>query len=127
MMNWLQSIFTSALFKGRKTRVLCVLTLLALVVVLSAAALPNDTLSSPQTNITYYACVNNTSGTVTIVSQSTKCPSGTHKIHWNQQGPIGPQGIQGPQGYRERKALLARKVHRVLPVFHRAISVLLAM
>ena len=98
MMNWLQSIFTSALFKGSKTRVLCVLTLLALVVVLSAAALPNATLSSPQTNVTYYACVNNTSGAITIVSKSTKCPTGSQKIHWNQQGPIGPQGPQGVQG-----------------------------
>lgn len=80
MMNWLQSIFVSALFKGSKTRVLCVLMPLALLVVLTAAALPNDTLSSPQTNVTYYACVNNTSGAITIVSQSTKCPSGTHKI-----------------------------------------------
>ncbi len=90
MMNWLQSNFASALLKGSKTRVLGVLMLFALVVILTAAAFPNDTQLSPQSNATYYACVNNTTGAITIVSKNTTCQTGFHKIHWNQQGPIGP-------------------------------------
>ena len=98
MINRLQSIFIAATLKGSKTRVLSVLALFVLVVVLTAAAFPSDTQSSPQSKVIYYACVNNTSGAITIVSQSTKCPTGSHKIQWNQQGPIGPQGPQGVQG-----------------------------
>lgn len=97
MINRLQSMFASTPLKGSKTRVLGVLALFVLVVVLTAAAFPNDTQPSPQSKVTYYACVNNTSGAITIVSQSTKCPTGSHKIQWNQQGPIGPQGVQGVQ------------------------------
>lgn len=97
-MNRLKSIFASAPFKGSKIRVLSVLALFVLVVVLTAAAFPNDTLSVSQSNVTYYACVNNTTGAITIVSQGTKCPTGSHKIHWNQQGPQGVQGPTGPQG-----------------------------
>jgi len=48
--------------------------------------------------VTYYACVNNTSGDPRIVNQNTVCNSTEHKIQWNQQGPVGPQGPQGPKG-----------------------------
>jgi Collagen triple helix repeat (20 copies) len=48
--------------------------------------------------VTYYACINNSTGAVRIVSQSTVCNTGEHKIQWNQTGPQGPQGPQGPKG-----------------------------
>jgi hypothetical protein len=47
---------------------------------------------------TIYGCVNNTIGTVRIVSATTNCKSTEHKIHWNQVGPQGPKGPQGPVG-----------------------------
>ena len=57
--------------------------------------------------VTYYGCVNNSTGAITIVSKSTVCSAGFSKISWNQAGPQGPkgatgatgaQGSQGPQG-----------------------------
>jgi|HubBroStandDraft_6_1064221.scaffolds.fasta_scaffold01998_8 hypothetical protein len=48
--------------------------------------------------VTYYACVNNSTGAVKIVSSTTTCASGTHKIQWNQAGPAGPAGPKGATG-----------------------------
>lgn len=48
--------------------------------------------------VTYYACVNNSTGAITIVSATTTCKTGFHKIQWNQTGPQGPQGPAGQQG-----------------------------
>jgi hypothetical protein len=56
------------------------------------------------TTVTYYACVNNSTGAPTIVTAAKVCATGYHKIQWNQegpqgiQGPKGAQGIQGPKG-----------------------------
>jgi hypothetical protein len=64
------------------------------------------------TVVTYYGCVNNTTGAIRIVSKTTMCKSTENKIHWNQvgrQGPKGPQGVQGPQGPQGRKG---HKDHR---------------
>lgn len=47
---------------------------------------------------TIFACVNNTNGDVQIVSSTTTCASGTHKIQWNEVGPTGPRGATGAQG-----------------------------
>jgi Collagen triple helix repeat (20 copies) len=49
----------------------------------------------------YYGCVNNLTGAITIVSSSTVCKAGFHKIQWDQtgpQGPAGPKGATGPAG-----------------------------
>jgi hypothetical protein len=48
--------------------------------------------------VTYYGCVNNSTGDITIVSSSTTCKSGFHKIQWNETGPQGPAGPAGPKG-----------------------------
>jgi len=60
-----------------------------------------------------YACVNNNTGAIKIVTPQTACAKQETLIHWNeagQQGPVGPQGpigltgmnghdgAQGPQG-----------------------------
>lgn len=71
-----------------------IVTACLLVVALSTGVLA----SSPQTSTIYYACVNNTTGAITIVSQNTTCKTGYHKIQWNQLGPTGPVGPQGPKG-----------------------------
>jgi hypothetical protein len=54
--------------------------------------------SAQAATVTYYACVNNTTGAVKIVNSTTTCATGTHKIQWNQTGPRGPVGPAGPQG-----------------------------
>lgn len=48
--------------------------------------------------VTFFGCVNNTTGAIRIVSKTTVCQSSEQEIHWNQKGPQGPQGQQGPQG-----------------------------
>src|SRR5580704_432295 len=53
--------------------------------------------------VTYYGCVNNTTGAIRIVSKATICKSTEHKINWNQVGPRGPQGPKGNQGNQGRQ------------------------
>src|SRR5271154_1152055 len=48
--------------------------------------------------VTYYGCVNNSTGDIRIVSKSTVCKSTEQKINWNQVGPKGPKGNTGAQG-----------------------------
>jgi hypothetical protein len=53
------------------------------------------------TGETYYACVNNASGTIKMVSEADTCSGNDMNVVWNQQGPqgvAGPQGEQGPAG-----------------------------
>jgi hypothetical protein len=74
-----------------RTRVcLCAFFLLA------CCVLPLAAQQATATN--YYACVNNSTGALRIVSKSTAGKSTEHKIDWNQAGPQGPPGPQGPQG-----------------------------
>lgn len=47
---------------------------------------------------TYFACVNNSSGTIKVVSSNADCKSGDYFIEWNQVGPKGDTGDPGPQG-----------------------------
>jgi len=49
---------------------------------------------------TYYACVNNGSGTIKVVSGAADCNNGDYFIEWNAQGPPGEIGPAGPQGER---------------------------
>src|SRR6202050_4970186 len=46
----------------------------------------------------FFACVNNSTGAVQIVGSTTSCPSGSHKIQWNQTDPAGPAGAKGATG-----------------------------
>ena len=100
-MNWLQQLFVPLSSKGKRLPIFSVLALGLLALLLTAGAVPSSGSSTPQTVVVYYACVNNTTGAITIVSKSTICKTGYHKIQWNQtgpQGPVGPQGPIGPQG-----------------------------
>ena len=47
---------------------------------------------------TYYACVNNSSGTIFIITAEQSCKSSEYRIVWNATGPAGPQGLQGEPG-----------------------------
>jgi hypothetical protein len=84
---------------------ICTFVLLASCILPALAqqpAAPADPMQAPQV-VTFFGCVTNSSGAIRIVDSSTACHAGEHKIHWNQKGPRGPQGIpglQGPQGDR---------------------------
>jgi hypothetical protein len=50
---------------------------------------------------TYYACINNSSGTIKMIDESKTCANNEVKIEWNQVGPKGDKGDTGntgPQG-----------------------------
>jgi Collagen triple helix repeat (20 copies) len=71
----------------------CAFFLVAGCAFLVAAQLP-----ATAATVTYYACINNSTGAVRIVSQSTVCNTGEHKIQWDQTGPQGPKGATGATG-----------------------------
>lgn len=48
--------------------------------------------------VTYYGCVSNSTGAITIVGKTTVCKAGFTKINWNQVGPAGPAGPKGATG-----------------------------
>lgn len=48
--------------------------------------------------VVYYACVNNSSGTIKMVGDGEACHNNEMLIQWNQVGPQGPQGPQGEPG-----------------------------
>src|SRR6266545_5030478 len=45
-----------------------------------------------------YACVNNSSGTIKIVSATTSCANNEILLVWNGEGSQGPTGATGPEG-----------------------------
>lgn len=52
-------------------------------------------------DVIYHACVNNSSGTIKIVTATGACAGNEQRIVWNQTGPTGPagpQGLPGPAG-----------------------------
>src|SRR5437763_10679061 len=61
-----------------------------------------------------YACVNNSSGTIHIISASQTCSTNEQMVSWNQQGlagatgatgvtgATGPRGATGPKGVNWR-------------------------
>jgi len=55
-------------------------------------------MTKPPAVVTIVSCVNNATGAIRIVSNTTVCKSTEHKIEWNQKGARGPQGPQGLQG-----------------------------
>lgn len=78
----------------RKTFLIGGLVVLFLVVAVTVAWADTDT-------VTYYACVDNSSGTIHMVDAGVKCSNSEQLVQWNQMGPqgeIGPQGPQGEQG-----------------------------
>jgi hypothetical protein len=94
----------NVLSKLTKQRVLCLAIFAPLVVGNATAAqqsqAPIDAIQPPAV-VTIFSCVNNTTGAIRIVSNTTVCKSTEHKIEWNQKGargPQGPQGLQGQQG-----------------------------
>lgn len=45
-----------------------------------------------------HGCVNNSSGTIKIVSGDDGCANNEQLLTWNMEGPAGPSGPAGPKG-----------------------------
>ncbi len=43
--------------------------------------------------VTYYACVNNASGTIHMVAPDQMCGNNEQRVAWNSEGPQGPAGL----------------------------------
>jgi hypothetical protein len=73
---------------------------LGIVVVLAAAIVGTTTLgfAGAITTGLIYACVNNSSGTIKIVSATTSCANNEILLVWNGEGTQGPAGPTGPTG-----------------------------
>jgi hypothetical protein len=68
---------------------------LALVLVLVGVATWASAQGDP---VVYYACVNNSSGTIHMISAGDSCNGNEQLVMWNSEGPPGPEGSQGPAG-----------------------------
>jgi hypothetical protein len=88
---------------GRTLRsTVAIVMLVAVVSALVGVAAYAYAVSSPAPQ-TIYAAVNNSSGTMKIVSASYEPKTNEHILIWNNvgpQGPAGPQGLQGDVGER---------------------------
>jgi hypothetical protein len=73
---------------------------LVVVVVLAAAVVGTTTVgfAGAITTGLIYACVNNSSGTIKIVSATTNCANNEILLVWNGEGSQGPTGATGPEG-----------------------------
>lgn len=71
-----------------------------LVITLVAALIGTTTLgfAAATTAGVIYACVNNSSGTIKIVTASDGCPTDWIAISWNRDGPTGATGATGSSG-----------------------------
>jgi hypothetical protein len=49
-------------------------------------------------DVLYYACVNNSSGTIHMVAPGDTCNNNEQLVVWNQTGPAGPPGADGADG-----------------------------
>lgn len=63
-----------------------------------ATMLTLSTVARAQAPQVIYACVNNASGTIHIISAGSACASNEIKLNWNNEGPAGPAGPIGPAG-----------------------------
>ncbi len=83
-------LFTSK-FRIASALSICLLTMLLLQVAeASARSIPQDSV--------YYACANYKTGKIYVIQQNGKCNADYTLIQWNQTGPQGPRGTQGPAG-----------------------------
>jgi hypothetical protein len=75
-----------------RTRGLVVLVALTAMLIAAFAAVPQADAA------TIYTCVKKKSGTLRLVSKSTKCKKGESKLSWNTTGPAGKNGLNGLTG-----------------------------
>src|SRR6266581_4611264 len=110
-------------------RIKSILTRPALVIGLALALVGGSamTFAAAASTGVIYACVNNSSGTIHVVSSADTCSTNEVALAWNQQGPKGDTGPQGPSGpagmggaafYREQRVPMSipnsyTEMHRI--------------
>jgi hypothetical protein len=55
--------------------------------------------------VAYYACVNNSSGTIHMIAPDETCGGNEQLVTWNSEGPQGEQSPQGEQGIQGEQGL----------------------
>jgi len=55
-------------------------------------------IAAPAKTTTIYACLSSSGNLSKVSTKSTKCPTGTSKLSWNQSGSAGQQGAPGARG-----------------------------
>jgi hypothetical protein len=68
------------------------------VLMCAAAALFIGNQAEAQAPQQIFACVNNSSGTIHVISSTASCATNETRLVWNNIGPQGPPGPQGPIG-----------------------------
>jgi hypothetical protein len=93
MHHWYQHLFSPLTRAGKRLRLLSILVGVIVLVLTFATVVQADT-----TPVTYYACVNNSSGTIHMIAADGTCSTGEQKLNWNNIGPQGPAGLAGATG-----------------------------
>jgi hypothetical protein len=68
------------------------LTMVAVAIVIAIAIGATWVLAQDSPTV-YYACVNNSSGTIKVFMEETPCGANEMPITWNRTGPPGPSGL----------------------------------
>jgi hypothetical protein len=68
------------------------------VLVLALVTMASWAFANDETLTTYYACINNASGTIKVWTEPKECGGNEFPIQWNNVGPKGDKGDPGPQG-----------------------------
>jgi hypothetical protein len=84
--------------EGRQRTLRLVRTGALLAVTLLAGAAVPALATGALASKTFDACVTTKTGTIKIVSKSSACAAGQHKISWNNVGPRGARGLAGQKG-----------------------------
>ena len=92
-----------------------------LIVVVALAAIASWAFANDETPTPYYACINNSSGTIKVWTEPMDCSNNEDPIHWNNVGPRGEQGPPGPSSAIE--AFATGKGGIQLPLNHVPVDV----
>jgi hypothetical protein len=84
--------------KTSRTRVAPLLAMAAVIAGVLIAGILTLRAQGQSETITHYACVNDSKGTLRMVSPGEACEKKEHQIEWNRVGPQGPAGPSGPAG-----------------------------
>jgi hypothetical protein len=90
---WLLSISAQGVPKRRKRKMKTKSLHLVGLVLIVAVAIGATWVWAQDDGTIYYACVNNSSGTIKVFMEETPCNANEMPISWNQTGPPGPSGL----------------------------------
>lgn len=71
---------------------------IGVVLVVALSVIVSWAFANGETPTPYYACINNSSGTIKVWTEPMDCSNNEFPIQWNNVGPKGDPGPQGPPG-----------------------------